>query len=102
MTVQKCLNAEAIPASFETYLERLLHLRKLVFCSFDDEEDQRFNNEIITRYLLGNLQINLRPMWSPIMEVIKTHEQNGKQFWLVFKEILMKAFEGNGKFVMYI
>ena len=98
MIIQKCLNAEEILLSFENYMKRLLHLRKLVFCSFVDEEDQSFANEVEIRVLIGNLQVNLRPMWLPIMEVIKTHEKNGKQFWPVFRELLQHAFSSNGKF----
>ena len=99
MIIQKCLNAEEIVLSFENYMKRLLHLRKLVFCSIANEEDQSFANEVVIRFLIGNLRVNLRPMWLPIMEVMKTHEQNGKQFWLVFRELLQNAFSSNGKFL---
>ena len=64
----------------------------------EDQEQQSFSNEVFVRYLVGNLRIKLRPMWSPIMEVLKTHEENGKQFWPVFRELFMSAFESSGKF----
>ena len=99
LTIESCLKAEEVPATFDRYMERLLQLRKLVFKSFDNAEDQKFVNDIIVRYLVGNLRINLRPMWSPVMDIIKTHanEKNGKEFWSVFKDSFFAAFETTGK-----
>ena len=99
LTVESCLNAERVPATFDRYMERLLHLRKLVFRSFENVEDQAFVNDVTVRYLAANLRINLRPMWSPVMDVIKTHanEKNGKEFWSVFKDSFFAAFETTGK-----
>ena len=95
--IEKCLNAEKIAISFEKYMERLLHLRKLAFCSYEDKEVQNFNAELVVRFLVGNLRVNLRPMWSPTIEVIKTYEENGKQFWPIFRELLLNIFSSSGK-----
>ena len=99
IVLKQCLDVENIAAAFASYLERLLHLRKLVYKSSESKEARLFNNELIVRYLVGNLRINLRPMWQPIMDVIRTHsvDENQKDFWTVFKELLAFAFDNNGE-----
>lgn len=77
---------EIIPATLNEYRARLLHIQHLD-CndtfknSYKTVEDA---SEIAVKYLLGNLHINFRPMWDPVVKLIVSHSKSSKQFWPVY------------------
>eukprot|EP00794_Sanderia_malayensis_P003704 gene3704-4224_t len=94
LAISTCLTAEEVPVTFGRYLEKLMHLRKLTFSVVENSPGKQFHNDVIVRVLVGNLFVNLRPMWEPVMEILQTFatEQNANDFWDVFSGQLKSAF----------
>lgn len=98
-----CQRAEEVPATFERYLERIMYLRKLSFECIQESTRHPLYNDIVIRYLVGNLHINLRPLWEPVIDVLKTHanERNRQPFWSVFVDLLKIAFQNTGAVIRF-
>lgn len=79
-------SVESVPASLNEYRARLLRLQHL-----DNNETfkNRYNtvedaSDIAVKFLLGNLHINFRPMWDPVVKLIVSHARSSRTFWPVF------------------
>lgn len=83
-------SVEIVPASLNEYRARLLRIQHLdcndtfkdAYKSIEDASD------IAVKFLLGNLHINFRPMWDPIVKLIVSHAKSSKTFWSVYEKQL--------------
>lgn len=83
-------SVEIVPASLNEYRARLLRIQHL---DCNDTFKDAFKNvedasDIAVKFLLGNLHINFRPMWDPIVKLIVSHAKSSKTFWSVYEEQL--------------
>lgn len=83
-------SVEIVPVSLNEYRARLLRIQHL------DNNDTFLNtyktvenaSEIAVKFLLGNLHINFRPIWDPVVKLIVSHAKASKKFWLVYEKQL--------------
>ncbi|XP_068744813.1 small subunit processome component 20 homolog [Montipora capricornis] len=96
---QLCVEAEEIPAHFETYRDRLACLQKLRFIRAYYDTMPEFCLEATLLYLFGMLYVNLNLLWDPVIEIISSFTQgsNKKLFWKVYSERLIAAAEKTEK-----
>lgn len=79
-------SVEIVPVTLNEYRARLLRIQHLD-CndtfqnSYKTVEDA---SEIAVKYLLGNLHINFRPIWDPVLKLIVSHSKSSKTFWPVY------------------
>lgn len=81
---------ENVPATLNEFRARLLHIQHLdnndtfqsSYKSVDDASD------IAVKFLLGNLHINFRPIWDPVVKLIVSHAKSSKNFWTVYEKQL--------------
>lgn len=81
---------ESVPATLNEYRARLLRIQHLdsnetFKTTYNTVEDA---SEIAVKFLLGNLHINFRPMWDPVIKLIVSHAQSSKYFWSVYEQQL--------------
>lgn len=83
-------SVEVVPASLNEYRARLLRIQHL-------DHNDTFQNtyktvedasDIAVKFLLGNLHINFRPVWDPIIKLIVSHAKSSKTFWPVYNNHL--------------
>lgn len=83
-------SVEVVPVSLNEYRARLLRIQHL-------DNNDTFSNtyktvedasEIAVKFLLGNLHINFRPIWDPVVKLIVSHAKTPKAFWPVFEKQL--------------
>lgn len=83
-------SVESVPASLNEYRARLLRLQHL-------DNNETFKNryktvedasDIAVKFLLGNLHMNFRPMWDPVVKLIVSHAQSSRTFWSVYQKQL--------------
>lgn len=83
-------SVEIVPVSLNEYRARLLRIQHL------DNNDTFLNtyktvedaSEIAVKFLLGNLHINFRPIWDPVVKLIVSHAKASKKFWPIFEKQL--------------
>ncbi|XP_001952794.2 small subunit processome component 20 homolog [Acyrthosiphon pisum] len=83
-------SVEIVPVSLNEYRARLLRIQHL------DNNDTFLNtyktvedaSEIAVKFLLGNLHINFRPIWDPVVKLIVSHAKISKTFWPVYEKQL--------------
>jgi len=83
-------SVEMVPVSLNEYRSRLLRIQHL------DNNDTFLNtyktvedaSEIAVKFLLGNLHINFRPIWDPVVKLIVSHAKASKKFWPVYEKQL--------------
>jgi len=83
-------SVEIVPVSLNEYRARLLRIQHL------DNNDTFLNtyktvedaSEIAVKFLLGNLHINFRPIWDPVVKLIVSHAKASKTFWPVYEKQL--------------
>lgn len=88
---------ENVPATLNEYRARLLHIQHLdnndtfqnLYKSVEDASD------IAVKFLLGNLHINFRPMWDPVVKLIVSHAKSSKKFWPVYEKQLELCVKSN-------
>lgn len=83
-------SVEIVPASLNEYRARLLHIQHLD-CNKTFKETYKTvedASDIAVKFLLGNLHINFRPMWDPIVKLIVSHARSSKTFWSVYEKQL--------------
>lgn len=83
-------SVEIVPASLNEYRARLLRIQHL---DYNETFKEKYNtiedaSDIAVKFLLGNLHINFRPMWDPIVKLIVSHARSSKTFWLVYEKQL--------------
>lgn len=81
---------EIVPATLNEYRARLLLIQHLDHNitfqnTYQNVEDA---SEIAVKFLLGNLHINFRPIWDPVVKLIVSHAKFSNKFWSVFEEQL--------------
>ncbi|KAF8305376.1 hypothetical protein DL93DRAFT_356267 [Clavulina sp. PMI_390] len=89
-----CLDAERIPLSVAGVRERILKTKKVAAaaCGFDSAKDSDAIR-IAFRWLLAQLQVNLRPLWAPAQQSIASVlENHAEVIWdLVLQELSRSA-----------
>ena len=97
---QRCLEAEQIPVTLDSYRNKLVCLRKLAYSPSTLEGLPEVYSEVVPRYLIGLLYINFSPFWPPLIEIIQTFTDSRyvKTFWKVFSERLVVAADSAGTF----
>lgn len=90
-------SVEMVPASLNEYRARLLRIQHL-------DHNDTFKNtyktvedasDIAVKFLLGNLHINFRPVWDPIIKLIVSHAKSSKTFWPVYNKHLEMSVDHN-------
>lgn len=90
-------SVEIVPASLNEYRARLLRIQHL-------DHNDTFQNtyktvedasDIAVKFLLGNLHINFRPVWDPIVKLIVSHAKCSKTFWPVYEKHLEMSVKYN-------
>lgn len=83
-------SVEIVPASLNEYRARLLRIQHLD-CNETFKETYKTvedASDIAVKFLLGNLHINFRPIWDPIVKLIVSHARSSKTFWSVYEKQL--------------
>ncbi|KLO12558.1 hypothetical protein SCHPADRAFT_853762 [Schizopora paradoxa] len=85
-TVKRCITAEEVPLSVQGVRERVLRIGRLSQFVRDDDVTAA---EICVTWLLGQVKVNLRPIWSPSGEALASFaERFPETLWpIVVKEI---------------
>lgn len=90
-------SVEIVPASLNEYRGRLLRIQHL-------DNNETFKNayktvedasEIAVKFLLGNLHINFRPIWDPVVKLVVSHAKSSKTFWPVYEKQLELCVKHN-------
>lgn len=94
-------SVEIVPVTLNEYRARLLRIQHL---DYNDTFQNTYKNvkdasEIAVKFLLGNLHINFRPIWDPVVKLIVSHAKSSDTFWPVYEEQL-KLSVGNDSYVI--
>lgn len=90
-------SVEIVPATLNEYRARLLRIQHL-------DNNETFKNsyktvedasEVAVKFLLGNLHINFRPMWDPVVKLLVSHAKSSKTFWPVYEKQLEHCVKHN-------
>ncbi|KAI0820961.1 armadillo-type protein [Irpex lacteus] len=86
--VKRCLQAEEIPVGVQGVRERVLKIGRVSQVLRDGDEE---SGEVLVRWLVAQLKINLRPLWSPTAEALASISERkgfGDVVWgYVFEEL---------------
>ncbi|ESK84634.1 u3 snornp protein utp20 [Moniliophthora roreri MCA 2997] len=84
--VQRCLQGEEVPLDVQGVRERVLRIGKVAQVVKDGDE---VGAEVAARWLIAQLKVNLRPIWTPAAKALAEHAEHfGDVTWdLLFQEI---------------
>jgi len=84
--LKKTIQAEQVALDIQGVRERVLHISRLE--QFVAEDESRSSN-LVVRWLIAQLKVNLRPLWTPTAEAIGTISRRfGEILWSVLFEEL--------------
>ncbi|KAL4261563.1 Small subunit processome component 20 [Pleurotus pulmonarius] len=84
--LKRCLQGEEVPLDMQGVRERVLRIGRLSQLIRDDDE---LVADICVRWLLAQLKVNLRPLWSPATGALATlSDKFGSQIWAILLEEL--------------
>eukprot|EP00731_Ephydatia_muelleri_P001007 Em0001g1007a len=88
--LSNALEAEHYSADLSSYRDRLLALQRLKYFSGSFQRLPDVYREVALRYLIGNLYLNLKLMWQPVLDIICSYatESTIDFFWSVFGDYL--------------
>ncbi|KAK7030946.1 U3 snoRNP protein [Paramarasmius palmivorus] len=94
--VRRCLQGEEVSLDVQGVRERVLHIGKVAQVTKEGDE---VGAEICARWLLSQLKVNLRPLWSPSSKAIAEHaERFGDTTWnLLFQEVQEASRSSNSE-----
>ncbi|KAF8706717.1 Down-regulated in metastasis, partial [Rhizoctonia solani] len=88
-SLSRIITAEQVPLTVQSSRERVVNIGKVADASGSIDGDNM--HKIATRWLVGQLKINLRPLWSPTIQtlgVLASTGGYGEEIWdVVFSEL---------------
>ncbi|KAJ7707727.1 armadillo-type protein [Mycena rosella] len=87
--VKRCLAGEEVPLEVQGVRERVLRIGRVETVVKDKQKETDIGPELCARWLVAQLKINLRPLWSPAAGALAQMSQRfGDEVWrLVFQEL---------------
>ncbi|KAJ7494716.1 armadillo-type protein [Mycena galericulata] len=87
--VKRCLAGEEVPLEVQGVRERVLRIGRVVTVVKDKQREADVGPDLCARWLIAQLKVNLRPLWSPAAGALAQMAQRfGDEIWrLVFLEL---------------
>ncbi|KAJ7475832.1 armadillo-type protein [Mycena latifolia] len=87
--VKRCLAGEEVPLEVQGVRERVLRIGRVETVVKDKQKETDIGPDLCARWLVAQLKVNLRPLWSPAAGALAQMAQRfGDEVWrLVFQEL---------------
>ncbi|KAF7374911.1 DRIM domain-containing protein [Mycena sanguinolenta] len=87
--VKRCLAGEEVPLEVQGVRERVLRIGRVETVVKDKQRETDIGPDVCGRWLVAQLKINLRPLWSPAAGALAQMAQRfGDEIWrMVFEEL---------------
>ncbi|KAJ7773253.1 armadillo-type protein, partial [Mycena metata] len=87
--VKRCLAGEEVPLDVQGVRERVLRIGRVETVVKDKQKETDVGPDLCGRWLVAQLKVNLRPLWSPAAGALAQMAQRfGDEIWrLVFQEL---------------
>ncbi|KAK7033108.1 DRIM domain-containing protein, partial [Favolaschia claudopus] len=89
--IKRCLAGEEVPLEVSGVRERVLRIGRIETVVKDKQSDADMGPDLCARWLVAQLKVNLRPLWSPAAGALAQMAQRfGDDVWsIVFEELRM-------------
>ncbi|KAJ6608583.1 armadillo-type protein [Mycena sp. CBHHK59/15] len=87
--VKRCLAGEEVPLEVQGVRERVLRIGRVETVVKDKQREEDIGPDLCARWLVAQLKVNLRPLWSPAAGALAQMSQRfGDEVWdLLFREL---------------
>ncbi|KAJ7066948.1 armadillo-type protein [Mycena amicta] len=87
--VKRCLAGEEVPLEVQGIRERVLRIGRVEAVVKDKQRQEDVGADVCARWLVAQLKVNLRPLWSPAAGALAQMSQRfGDEIWsLMFSEL---------------